>query len=48
MQIIKLEDKIIYRADKGKKVKWIFSPKLYSEISVSEETDQIEEVTPNE
>ena len=46
MEIIKLSDRVIYRASKGKKVKFINDPKpiTYSEIVVKEETDKIVEV----
>ena len=46
MEVIKLDNRVIYRADKGKKVKFVNDPKntLYSEIEVLEETDRIVEV----
>ena len=44
MQIIKLEDRVIYRASKGKKVQFINSKSKYSEIVVKEETNRIVEV----
>jgi len=44
MEIIKIGKKIIYRAEKGKKVKFIDRDELYSEIVVSKETEKIEEV----
>ena len=46
MQIIELEDRKIYRAKKGKKVRFVNSNKLYSEIVVmNEETNKkVEEV----
>lgn len=48
MKIIKLENRVIYRADNGKKVKWIYSDTLYSEISTKKETTKIVEVVVNE
>lgn len=48
MKIIKLDNRIIYRADSGKKVKWVYSDTLYSEISTKKETNQIVEVEVNE
>lgn len=44
MIIIELEDRIIYRAGKGKKVKFIGSESNYCEIVVKEKTDKIVEV----
>ena len=46
MQVIELEDRYIYRASKGKKVKFINDPKsnLYDEIEVKERNDKIVEV----
>ena len=44
MKIIKLEDRVIYRASKGKKVKFLNDESRYSEIVVKQETDKIEEV----
>lgn len=44
MQIIELQDRIIYRASAGKKVKFINDKNTYSEIVVKEETNKIEEV----
>lgn len=44
MQVIKLEDRVIYRASKGKKVKFVNDKSSYSEIVVKEETDKIVEV----
>lgn len=51
MQVIELEDRrVIYRASKGKKVKFINDPKsnLYDEIEVKERNDdKIVEVKNN-
>ena len=45
MQKIELEDRFIYRAAKGKKVKFVNTESKYSEISVSkEDTREVEEV----
>lgn len=45
MKIITLEDRIIYRADKGKKVKFENNDRLYSEISVElDDTRKVVEV----
>lgn len=44
MEIIKLEDRIIYRAEKGKKVKLGNSKDTYCEIVVKKENDKIVEV----
>lgn len=44
MEIIKLEDRIIYRAKKGKKLKLGNDSTLHSEIVVKEETNRIIEV----
>lgn len=44
MKIIELEDRVIYRASKGKKVKFLNDEIKYSEIVVKQETDKIEEV----
>lgn len=44
MQVIRLEDRIIYRASKGKKVKFVNDKISYSEIVVKQETDKIVEV----
>lgn len=44
MQVIRLEDRIIYRPSKGKKVKFINDKQTYSEIVVKEETDKVVEV----
>ena len=44
MKIITLEDRIIYRADKGKKVYFENSDRLYSEISVKlDDTRKVKE-----
>ena len=48
MVVIKLSDRVIYRAEVGKKVKHLGDNKLYSEIAVKEETDQIIEVVEGE
>lgn len=48
MEIIKLVDRVIYRADIGKKVKFVNSDILYKEIVVKKETDKIVEVSVNE
>ena len=49
MQIIKLEDRIIYRASKGKKVKFVNDKSKYSEIVVGyDDKREIEEVNANE
>lgn len=44
MKVIELEERVIYRADKGKKVKFVNDDTLYSEIVVKEPTDKIVEV----
>ena len=44
MQVIRLEDRVIYRPSKGKKVKFVNDKIKYSEIVVKEETNKIEEV----
>lgn len=44
MQIIKLEDRFVYRASKGKKVKFVYNESKYSEIVVKHETNKIVEV----
>lgn len=44
MEIIKLEGRIIYRASKGKKVKFIGNESKLSEIVVDRETNRIVEV----
>lgn len=45
MKIIELEDRIIYRSAKGKKVKFVNSKSKYSEISVDKDDKrEIEEV----
>lgn len=44
MEIIKLEDRVVYRAAKGKKVKFVNSENKYSEIAVKHETWRIVEV----
>jgi hypothetical protein len=41
MKIIELEDRIIYRADKNKKVKFIDSDVTYSEISVNKDDERV-------
>lgn len=49
MQIIKLEDRVIYRASKGKKVKFVNEKSKYSEISVGyDDKREIKEVDANE
>lgn len=48
MEIIKLEDRVIYRAEKGKKVKFVDSEIKYGEIAVKHETDKIVEVGKGE
>ena len=46
MQIIELEDRIIYRASKGKKVKFVNTESKYSEISVDKNDErQVVEVS---
>jgi len=40
MKKIVLEDRIIYRADKGKKVKFENDNKLFSEISVNKDDNR--------
>ena len=37
MQIIELEDRTIYRAARGKKVKFVDSESKYSEISINKD-----------
>lgn len=37
MQIIELESRIIYRASKGKKVKFVNTESKYSEISINKD-----------
>lgn len=37
MQVIKLEDRVIYRASKGKKVKFVNEKSSYSEIVVNKD-----------
>ena len=44
MEKIKLESGYLYRASKGKKVKFINSESTFSEIVVKKETDKIVEV----
>lgn len=46
MEIIRINDMIIYRASKGKKVMFSNDPKhnTYNEIEVKEENDKIVEV----
>lgn len=44
MEIIKLEDRVIYRASKGKKVKFINNESKFTEIVVKQETNKIVEV----
>lgn len=45
MQVIKLEDRVIYRAAKGRKVKFRNKPELYSEIIVKlDDEREVEEV----
>ena len=45
MKTIRLDDRIIYRADDGKKVKFKGTDRLYSEISVSlDDNREVEEV----
>ena len=49
MEIIKLEDRIIYRAAKGKKVKFVNDKSKYSEIVVGYDNEiEIVEVDANE
>ena len=46
MEIIKLEDRQIFRADKGKKVKFVNDESRYSEIVVDlDNKREIEEVS---
>ena len=40
MQVIELEDRIIYRAVKSKKVKFVNTESKYSEISVSKDDER--------
>ena len=40
MQEIELEDRFIYRATKGKKVKFVNAESKYSEISVSKDDER--------
>ena len=44
MEKIILEDRVIYRASKGKKVKFVGNESKFSEIVVKHETDKIVEV----
>ena len=44
MQKVNLNDRVIYRASKGKKVKFLNDKNSYSEIVVKHETDKIVEV----
>lgn len=44
MQVIKLEGRVIYRASRGKKVKFINNESTFSEIVVKHETNKIVEV----
>lgn len=44
MEIIKLEDRVIYRASKGKKVKFVNNESKFYEIVVKQETSRIVEV----
>ena len=45
MKVINLKDRIIYRADKGKKVKFVKDKSTYSEIVVDlEDSRVVEEV----
>ena len=45
MKTVKLKDKIIYRADEGKKVRFAAAETLYSEVSVGkDDTRKVEEV----
>lgn len=39
MKIIELEDRTIYRASKGKKVKFVDSESRYSEIVINKEDE---------
>ena len=49
MQVIKLDDRIIYRADAGKKVRFVNDKIKYSEIVVGyDNTREVEEVDANE
>ena len=49
MQIIKLEGRVIYRASKGKKVKFANDKSKYSEIVVGyDDKREIKEVDANE
>ena len=45
MEIIKLEDRVIYRASKGKKVKFVGSESKFVEIATKKETNKIVEVS---
>lgn len=42
MKVIKKEDRVIYKADEGKKL--LFKRNLFSEIVLKHETDKIVEV----
>lgn len=45
MQVIELEDRKIYRAKKGKKVRFVGTERKYSEISVAlDDPREVEEV----
>ena len=45
MKIITLDNRIIYKADEGKRVKFVGETKLYREISVDKEDERkVEEV----
>ena len=44
MKIIELKDRTIYRADKGKKVKFIDNENKFAEIVVKNKTNRIVEV----
>lgn len=44
MKVIELKDKVIYRPESGKKVKFSNNEKTYTVIIVSEKTDKIVEV----
>lgn len=44
MKVIEFKDRVIYRAEKGKKVKFVYSEDKFSEIAVKHKTDKIVEV----
>ena len=44
MEVIELEDRVIYRASNGKKVKFVNNESKFREIVVKEKTNRIVEV----